>query len=196
MPADGSAESMIVSVQRFGEYRVLNSDIYSRKFQSVSICTSIVYVSVDRHIFIQSPTCRTVVYHDIPDCISAYRIITKGNILCTTTETHMTDNNIVCINQKRLSCHTYAVSRSRLSGNGHIRCTYTDRTLEMYYARYIENDNTCPPRFTSFTECSGTGIFERCDYDYFPSTTTGSIHSPSLRTGKSGDITFYQIFRF
>ena len=152
MPADGSAESMIVSVQRFGEYRLLNSDIYRRKFQSVSLCTSFVFVSVDRHIFIQSPTCRTVVYHDIPDCISAYRIITKGNILCTTTETHMTDNNIVCINQKRLSCHTYAVSRSRLSGNGHIRCTYTDRTLEMYYARYIENDNTCPPRFTSFTD--------------------------------------------
>ena len=51
-------------------------------------------------------------------------------------------------------------------------------------------------RFTSFTECSGTGIFERGDYDYFPSTTTGSIHSPSLCAGKSGDITFYQIFRF
>ena len=55
----------------------------------MSIRSPVIHMAVDRHILIQSPTGRTVVYNDIPYSISSQRIITESYILRTTAEAHM-----------------------------------------------------------------------------------------------------------
>ena len=196
MPTDGCTESMIVGIQCFRENRILDGNVYCRKFQPVSVCPSVVYMTVDRHVFIQSPTGGAMVNHDISNRIPSYCIITESYVLRTAAEAHVANHNIVCIDQERLSGDADTISGSRLSGNGYIRGTYANRAFQTNHSRYIEYNNTCTSRFAGFAQCSGAGIFQRSDHDHFTSTTTGSIHTSAFRAGESRDITFYQIFGF
>ena len=130
MSSDSGAKRMIISIQCFREHRILNGNVHSRQLQSVPGFIPVVDVAIDRHIFIQSPACRTVVYYNIADCISSYCIITESNILCPPTETHMANHYIMSIDQERMPGHADTVSRCCLSGNRYIRGTYTDRAFQ------------------------------------------------------------------
>ena len=121
----------------------------------MSIRPPIIHMAVDRHILIQSPTGRTVVYNDIPYSISSQRIITESYILRTTAEAHMPDYDIMRINQKRMSGNTDTISRSGLSGNCDIRSTQADRRFQTDNSGNIKHNDTSTSRFTSLTQSSG-----------------------------------------
>ena len=150
MPTDGCTESMIVGIQCFRENRILDGNVYRRKFQPVSICPSVVYMTVDRHVFIQSPTGGAMVNHDISNRIPSYCIITESYVLRTATEAHVANHDIVCIDQERLSGDADTISGSCLSGNRYIRGTYANRAFQTNHSRYIEYNNTCTSRFAGF----------------------------------------------
>ncbi|MPM27047.1 hypothetical protein SDC9_73552 [bioreactor metagenome] len=119
---------MVVGIHRFGEYRVLNRNIHRGQFKTVTGFITIVHVAVDRHVFVQPPTCRTVVNHNVTHRIATDGIVTESYILRSTTETHVSDNHVMCIDQERSTCKTYTIARSRLSGNGYVRCTQMNGT--------------------------------------------------------------------
>ena len=127
MTADRCTERMIITIKRFSKHRVLNCDVHSRQFSVSPICPAIVHMTIERHILIQSPTGRDMVYDNIAHAITTQGIVPEQYILFPTPETHMTDNNIMCIKQERSPCHTDTVSGSCLSGNGYIRGTHINR---------------------------------------------------------------------
>ena len=78
-PSPSTVKTMFSFARRrtFPPVSYTHLDVYKRQ---VSVCPSVVYMTVDRHIFIQSPTGGAMVYHNIPHCIPSYRIITESYV--------------------------------------------------------------------------------------------------------------------
>ena len=81
MPTYSRPESMIVTIQSFRKNRVLNSYVDSRKLQTMPCGIAIVYMAVNRHVFIQSPTGRAVIDNNITHTVTSQSIIPEEHIL-------------------------------------------------------------------------------------------------------------------
>ena len=72
-----------------------------------------------------------MVNHDIPHGISSERVVTVMYFRLAAAETHVTHNDIVRIHPEGLPCYADSVSRSGLSGNGHIRSADNDGRFQL-----------------------------------------------------------------
>src|SRR5574344_2392437 len=93
-----------------------------------------------------------MVNHNVSDRVSTKRVLTIPYMCITTTETHVTDNHVMGIYLKTLTCYTYTVTGCCLSCYGNIRSTYNYRRFKFYNTAYIEYYNTCATLLTSPSE--------------------------------------------
>ena len=182
---------MIVTIQSFRKNRVLNSYVDSRKLQTMPCGIAIVYMAVNRHVFIQSPTGRAVIDNNITHTVTSQSIIPEEHILRPPTETHMADNNIMRIKQERSPCYTNSIPRSCLTCNSDIRSTDVYRGFQPDNTRNIEHNNTRTTGLTCLTQRSGPTVSQRIDHNYFSSTSTGSIGPSPFCPGKGRYVALY-----
>ena len=139
---------------------------------------AIVYMAVNRHVFIQSPTGRAVIDNNITHTVTSQSIIPEEHILRPRRK-RIWRIIISCVsNGKRLLLHK-PHPRSCLTCNSDIRSTDVYRGFQPDNARNIEHNNTRTTGLTCLTQCSGPTVGQRIDHNYFSSTSTGSI-GPSL----------------
>src|SRR4051794_29984260 len=97
LTTQGATKSVVPGVETLREDRVLNGNIYGAEFLLGFTCAVIIHMPVHRHIFIQSPACRHMVNDDVPDRITANGIIPAAHIGFAATETHVPDDDVMCI---------------------------------------------------------------------------------------------------
>ena len=80
-----------------------------------------IFIAVYRTTLIDTPTYRTVIDHDIRLVHSSQAITFMiCYIFISQTETQKTEDYIIGLDCKRITCHTDTVTGSRLSCHGHI----------------------------------------------------------------------------
>ena len=136
-----------------------------------------------------------MVNHDITNRITTKGIITTGNFGFSTTKTHVTYYNIVCIYPKRFSGNTHPITRSCLPGNSNIRSTNYNRCFQTDNTCYIKNNDTSSTHFTSFAERARSTIIQIGYSNYLTTTTTITKHTASFCTRKCRDFSLRQIVR-
>src|SRR5580765_4426950 len=73
---------------------------------------------VHRKIFVQTPTARAMVHHDVAERIPAKRIIPPFQFAATKAE--VAQDDVVCVYFGRFSANTDSIARGGLTGHGHV----------------------------------------------------------------------------
>ena len=136
-----------------------------------------------------------MVNHDIPHGISSERVVTVMYFRLAAAETHVTHNDIVRIHPEGLPCYADSVSRSGLSGNGHIRSADNDGRFQLDDARHIEHNDTRPTGFASLTERSGATVIQIGHGNHLSATSAKGKHTSSFSSRECGDFCLRQIIR-
>ena len=198
LAAQCRTESMIVGVERLRRNGVLNGHIHSRILIGRGLVLSlrfIIHMTIERNVLVQSPLTRAVVDHDVSYGITTEGILAMFHPRFTTTETHMTNDDVVCIDGKRLASNADAIARGCLSGYGDIWSTNIDGSFQSNDTGDIEYHNSRATCLTSLTERTRSAVVEvRYDINLAASASE-SVHTTAFSTGKSRDIGLRQVVR-
>ena len=130
LATNGRAKGVVPCVEGLCRDGVLNRYIDSW-FLAVRLAVlHVEHVAIERDILVQSPFARTMVNHDVTHRVATKRVLTVGYQRLATTETHVTNDDIVGINLERLASNDDTIARSRLSCNSNIRSTHVDGRLQ------------------------------------------------------------------
>ena len=95
LAADGRTESVIPRVEGLRTDGVLDSHIDSWLLAVGLAVLHIEHVAVEGDVLVESPLTRAVVNHDVTHGVATERVLTVRYQCLTTTETHVTDNDVV-----------------------------------------------------------------------------------------------------
>ena len=110
-----------------------------------------------------------------------------------TTETHVTNDDIMRIDGKRLSCNADAIARSCLSGYGDVGSPHIDGSLQSDNAGNVEYHDSRTTGLTSLAERTWSAVIEvRYDIN-FAASASESVHASAFSSGESRDIGLWQI---
>ena len=146
---------MIVGVERLRRNGVLNGHIHRGILIGRGLVLSlrfIIHMTIERNVLVQSPLTRTVVDHNISYGITAKRILTMLHTRFTTAETHVTNDDIVCIDGKRFSCNADTIARGCLSGYSDIWSSNIDGRFQSDDTSNVEDYNSRTTGLTSLAE--------------------------------------------
>ena len=155
LAAQCRTESMIVGVERLRRNGVLNGHVHRRILIGRSLVLSlrfVIHVAIERNVLVQSPLARAVVDHDVAHGIAAERILAMLYTRFSTTETHVTNDDIVCIDGKRFSCNADTIARGCLSGYSDIWSSNIDGRFQSDDTSNVEDYNSRTTGLTSLAE--------------------------------------------
>src|SRR5690606_19075664 len=159
---------MVVGIQCFRENGILDGNVHGAEFFRLATGTVVIHVAVHGHVFIQSPTCRHVVDHNISDRVAADRVVAAAHPGFAAPETHVADDHVVGVDPYRFACDTNAVAGCGLAGNGYIGSTDNQRTYQPADSSHIEYDDTCAALFTCPAERSRAAVGQAGYDQHFP----------------------------
>src|SRR6187551_1114411 len=92
--------------------------------------------------------------HNITNRITTYCIISSAYPRFTATETHITNDDIMCVDPNSFAGNTNTIARSCLTCNGNIRCTDYYRRLNADNSGNIKYNYSCATLLASPTKTS------------------------------------------
>lgn len=112
-----------------------------------------------------------------------------------TTETHVTNDDIMGIDLERFARDADAVARCCLAGNGDIRSLHIDRSLETDDTRDIEYHDACSTCLTSLAEGTRAAIIQVGHDKDLAATASESEHTAAFCSGESRNLGLGQFIR-
>src|SRR4249920_2327509 len=92
--------------------------------------------------------------HNITNGITTDCIISSAYPCFTAAETHITNDNIMCIDPNSFTCNTNAITWSCLTSDGNVRCTDYYRCLNANNTGNIKYNYSSPTLLASPTKTS------------------------------------------
>ena len=119
--------------------------------------------------------------------------ITLHLVLVSHTKTEKADDDIVRLDDYRISGYTDTVSGSCLTGDSEVSSGYLQLAFEVNRPCYIEYNRSCPVHLYGLTQCALSRlsrrfvpfVFQCSDMNDDTSAASGGQTTPSLRTRKS-----------
>src|SRR5688572_15920176 len=99
-----------------------------------------------------------MINHDITNRITTYGIIPSSYPCFAATKTHITNNDIMCIDPYTFTSDTYTITGCGLSCNRYIRSTDDHRSFYPDNTRYVKYYYSCTTLFTGPAKTTGTII--------------------------------------
>ena len=184
---------MVPSIECLGRDGILDGYIHRWHLALWLTIVQIEHVTVERDVLIQTKLARAVVNHDVTNRITAERILTIPYMGITTAETHVANDDIMGINLERFTRNHHALTWSSLSGDGDIRSTDDDWSLQYNISRYVEDDDAGTTLFASPTEGTRTSIIEIGHSQDLATTATEGKHTATLSTWECRNLSLTQI---
>ena len=193
LSTDCTAKGMVPSIECLGRDGILDGYIHRWHLAFWLTVVQIEHMAVERDILIQTKLARAVVNHDVTYRITTERILTIPYMGITTAETHVANDDIMGINLERFTRNHHALTRSCLSGDGDIRSTDNDWSLQYNISRYIEDNDAGTTLFASPTERTRTSIIEIGHSQHLAATATEGKHTATLSTWECRNLSLAQI---
>src|SRR5882724_4670546 len=120
--------------------------------------------------------------------IAAEGIIAIGRVHGSTAETHVPNNNIVCLEFDRIPGDANTVARSRVTRNGNIRSPDADAVFELNDSRDIEDDDSRTRSFAGLAKTARAAIVEIVHDDHLAAAAAKGVYPSALGARKGGNL--------